>query len=91
MRGFQKRLKEERNLSSEETGDRGLDLLEEEERRLLKEFEQIWNLERHRKKKRGWPSLAKLYGEIDFEKFLSLVIFITLMIVLTYITMIYLG
>lgn len=78
-------------MSSEETGDRGLDLLDEEERRLLKEFEQIWNLERHQKKKRGWPSFAKL-GELDFDdvkKFLSLVILITMMIVLAYITMLY--
>jgi len=79
-------------LSSEETGDKGLDLLEEEERRLLTEFEQIWNLGRHPKKKGGWPSFVKPYGELDIDdvkKFLSLVIFITTMIVLTYITMIY--
>lgn len=78
-------------MSSEETGDRGLDLLDEEERRLLKEFEQIWNLERNRKKKRGWPSLSKLV-ELDIDdvkKFLSLVILITMMIVLAYITMLY--
>ena len=81
------------DLSSEETGDRGVDLLDEEERRLLKEFEQIWSLERHQqqKRKRGWPSLAR-HVELDIDdvkKFLYLVIFITLMIVLSYITMLY--
>lgn len=79
-------------LSSEETGDKGLDLLEEEERKLVEEFEQIWNLERHQQKKRGWLSSIRPRGELDIEdikKFLSLVILITMMIVLTYITMVY--
>jgi len=79
-------------LSSEETGDKGLDLLEEEERRLVEEFEQIWNLVRHQQKKHGWLSLIRPHGELDIEdikKILSLVIFITMMIVLTYITMVY--
>jgi len=80
-------------LSSEETGDKGVDMLDEEERRLLKEFEQIWSLERNQqqKKGRGWPSLARHFElEIDdVKKFLSLVIFIALMIILSYITMLY--
>ena len=79
-------------MSSEETGDKGLDLLEEEERKLVEEFEQIWNLERHQQKKRGWLSFIKLHGELDIDdikRFLSLVILITMMIVLTYITLAY--